>query len=384
MLFTHPQINLNQKNFKQVFSCFWQNPDSEALNKKLSFYFPKKKIVFTDMGRSAFRIIIEKLNLRNNQMLFPAYICDIFFPIFIKYNIKPIFLDADPKTFNIKIEEIERKITPQTKAILISNIYGLPNNLKKISVIAKKHNLKIIEDCAHSFAAKQSGKFVGNFGDASFFSLYKFLPVCRGGFLICPQGWQIDLAETRFNLRDFISFLNHFPFWAGLFKGLGGFLAPKITRKEKLWQIGGINKVSLNLFSVFFEQHNKNLKKRIKMALFLQKELKNLGFEIQEPKDNVFCFISALIPEKSKNKRDIFIKELRKQEVSCTRIWHNPIILNQEVQKRYKINPEEFPNALNISQRVINFPLQDYFEKKDAEEIISKTKAVINALDINT
>ena len=397
MYFVHPQINLNKKIFREIFSSFFQTPDLKSLNKKLSYFFPseakktrfreagsysfpKKQIVFTDMGRSAFQIIIEKMNLRNSQMLFPSYICDIFSPIFQKYNIKPIFLDADVKTFNLKIEEIEKKITPQTKSIFVSHIYGLPNNINKILSLAKKHNLKVIEDCAHSFGIKKGKKYLGNFGEASIFSLYKFLPVCRGGMLVCPKDWKIDLEETSFSSRDFISFLNHFSFWAFLFKKFGGIISPKIIRKEKLLKIGGINKVSLNLFSCFFEEHQKNLKKRINLGLFFQKELKSLGFETQESKNNGFCYLSVLMPEKLKEKRDDFIKELRKKGISCTRMWHTPIILNPELQKKYKIDLNQFPNTLNISQRIINFPLQDYFQKKNIKEIIGKIKTT--CLDI--
>ena len=255
MYFVHPQINSNKKAVA-LFSCFFQKPDLEFLNKRLSFYFPNiakktkqpKKIIYTDMGRSALRIIIEKLNLRNSQMLFPSYICDIFFPILKKYNIEPIFLDADPKTFNLNVEEIEKKITPKTNSILVSHIYGLPNDMRKISSFARRHNLKIIEDCAHSFSAKSGKFYAGNYGDAAFFSLYKFLPTCRGGILLCPADWQqIEIDQTSFNSRDFISFLNNFPFWAFSFKKFAGLIAPKVIRKEKLSKIGGINKVSLNL-----------------------------------------------------------------------------------------------------------------------------------------
>ena len=384
MYFVHPQINLNKKNFQKIFSSFFRTPDSKGLNKKLSSFFPEKQIVFTDMGRSAFQIIIEKMNLRNSQMLFPAYICDIFLPIFKKYNIKPIFLDADIKTFNLKIEEMEKKTSPQTKSIFVSHIYGLPNNINKILFIAKKHNLKVIEDCAHSFGIKKGKRYLGNFGEASLFSLYKFLPVARGGMLVCPKNWKIDLEETSFSPRDFISFLNHFPFWAFLFKKFGGFVSPKIIRKEKLSKTGGINKVSLNLFSSLFEEHQKNLKKRINLGLFFQKELKNLGFETREGKENGFCYLSVLMPKKLREKRDDFIKGLRKEGVHCTRMWYSPIVLNPEAQKKYKLDLNEFPNTIEISQRVINFPLQDFFQKKDIKEMIGKIKEVVNSLDISS
>ena len=75
MYFVHPQIKSGRKAGTQ-------------LPQKLSSYFPGKQCVFTDMGRSALKVIIEKLNLQNSEILLPAYICDIFPPILKNYNIK--------------------------------------------------------------------------------------------------------------------------------------------------------------------------------------------------------------------------------------------------------------------------------------------------------
>lgn len=93
MFFVHPQIKLNKLD-KVVLSLV-QPINLENLTQKLLFYFPEKKFIFTDMGRTAFKIIIEKLNLENSEIIFPAFICDIFYPIFKQYNIKPVFLDID-------------------------------------------------------------------------------------------------------------------------------------------------------------------------------------------------------------------------------------------------------------------------------------------------
>ncbi len=373
MYFVHPQIKLTQKNLKEISLCFFKFPQSEALKKKFSFYFPDKQIVFTDMGRSAFRIMIEKMNLRNSEILFPAYICDIFLPILKKYNLKPIFLDVDPKTFNIQTKDIEKKITPQTKAIFISHIYGLPNNINPILKIAKKHKLKVMEDCAHCLGIKMNHKYLGNFGEAAMFSFYKSLPVIRGGMLICPKDWQIDLDKTDFSLRDFLSFLNCFPCWAYIFKKLGNQVAPKIIRKEKLIKIGAINKVSLNLINYFLNYHQQKSKKRIKLALSYQQELKKLGFQIPKSKNNSFCYLSVLMPEKIKNKRDALVKELQKRNVFCTRMWHQPLASHYDIKK--------YPFTLDISQRIINFPLQDFFEKKEVKKIVSETQKCLDIIE---
>ncbi|OGM98557.1 MAG: hypothetical protein A2817_00065 [Candidatus Yanofskybacteria bacterium RIFCSPHIGHO2_01_FULL_39_8b] len=357
MFFVHPQIKLNK--FKKV-----------NLAQKLESYFPGKQLIFTDMGRSAFKIIIEKLNLQNSEILMPAYLCDIFKPILERYNIKPIFLDIDLTTFHIKIDEMERKITPNTKAVLVCHTYGLLFDIDKL----QKWGLPVIEDCAHAFGIKLKS-------DIAFFSLYKQLPVLRGGLLVCPKDWQIgELPKTSFSFRDFLSLLNCFSLFAFFFKKFGGEIAPKIVRKEKLSSPAGLNNVSLALFSRSLENFEKTLENRKKMALLLQEELRKLGFEAQKSDNSVFCYLSALVPKSLVGKRDEIVQKLSKNGIFCTRIWHTPIILNKEVQEEYKINLADFPNTVEAAQRIINFPLQNHYKEKDIPKIINSIRKVINQL----
>jgi len=384
MYFVHPQIKINKENLKSVFNCFFERPNLERLRYTLSSYFPEKKIIFTDMGRTAFQLIIEKLNLRNTQMLVPAYICDIFFGIFKKYNIQPIFLDIDTETFNIKAEQIKQKANPGVKSILLPHTYGLANDIEKIKSLTN-NQLLIIEDCAHTFGAKYNNGYLGNFGNAAFFSLYKIFPTCRGGIAILPSDLDLrqeDLIKTKFSFRDFISLLNCFSLFAFLFKSFGSsfpgqLTAQKMIRKEKFFQPSQINRVSLNLFQHFLKNHQKNLEKRIKLALFFQTELRKLGFKVQNSQNNSFGYLSALVP-KNLN-RDALVKKLRKHKIFCTRIWHSPIILNPEVQKQYHLDLDKFPNTIETAKRIINLPLQNYFEKKDIENIIKALKRTVPA-----
>jgi len=378
MYFVHPQIKFS--NLNKLVSVIIEKENFEILSKKLSFYFPGKQFIFTDMGRSAFKLLIEKFNLENSEILMPAFICDIFYPILKQYNVTPIFLDIDLKTFHIKIDEIKQKIIPTTEAILACHTYGLPVDVQKIREVTN-NQLLIIEDCAHSFGAKINGVFTGNSGDASFFSLYKQFPTLRGGLAIFePRTSNFEqnlLTKTYFDLRDLISLLNYFSPFAFFFKEFGGNIAPKMIRKEKKETLSGINRISLNLFSNFLEDFKKSLQRRIELALYFQEELKKLGFEVQESKGSVFCYLSALVPKNLIEKRNEIVKQLRKYNIFCTRIWHTPIILNKEVQKEYKINLAEFPNTIEAAKRIINFPLQNYYTEKDIKEMISSIEKVI-------
>jgi dTDP-4-amino-4,6-dideoxygalactose transaminase len=84
----------------------------------------------------------------------------------------PVFADIRPDTMNIDPDEIEKQITPRTKAILPVHLFGHPCDMQQILRIAKKHKLKVIEDCAQAFGAKAGSRIVGSIGDAGCFSFY--------------------------------------------------------------------------------------------------------------------------------------------------------------------------------------------------------------------
>lgn len=346
MYFVHPQIKLGRLR-------------KANLEEKLASYFPGKQLVFTDMGRSAFKAIVEKLNLAGSEIIMPAYICDIFSPILEKYNIKPVFADIDLATFHIKIEEIEKKITPQTKAIFVCHTYGLPFDVSRVQQLG----LPVIEDLAHAFGIKPKSEF-------AFYSLYKQFPALRGGLLVCPKGWQIDLPKTSVNFRDILSLLNCFSAFAFFFKKFGKDIAPRMVRKEKSPEPAGLNKLSLALFSYSLDDFEKSLPYRIELAKFFQQELKKLGFGVQDGEGNVFCYLSALAPKNLEGKRDRIVEELRNNGVFCTRIWHTPIALNKD----------EFPNTFEASKRIINFPLQNHYKKQDVDRMVRALKRVLEKI----
>ncbi len=365
MFFVHPQIQFNIPNLKKIIASFFKKPNFSLFNS----FFPGRRIIFTDMGRSAFKIIIEKMNLKACEIILPAYICDIFYPVLKHYNIKPVLLDIDLETFSLDQEKVLNTITAQTKAVLFPHTYGLHSDVSRIN------NIHVIEDCAHYFNLNYKSN------NALFFSLYKQFPSVRGGILVCPKEWNVELKKTRFSFRDMISLLNSFPFFAFIFKKLpGDKLKQEFIRKEKILEPASINSVSLNLFSSFLNDYNNSLEKRKQLALSFQKQLKNLGFQVQKSENNVFCYISALIPKHLEQKRDEFVNKLKKKKIFCTRMWHSPIISNSEFQKEYRINPSDFPNTIEVSKRIINFPLQNYYREKDIEKMIGIIKKNITEL----
>ena len=83
----------------------------------------------------------------------------------------PVFVEPD-EYYNIDVAKIEEKITDKTKAILVVHLYGQASNMESVMEIAKKHNLRVVEDCAQSHGAKFNGKMTGSFGDIGCYSFY--------------------------------------------------------------------------------------------------------------------------------------------------------------------------------------------------------------------
>ncbi len=99
---------------------------------------------------------------------------------------KPVFCDVDEKSYTIDPNCIEKLITPRTKAIMLVHVWGVPCDMDRILEIARKHNLAVIEDCAHAHGAMYHGKKVGTFGDVAMFSLQgsKVMTAGEGGVLV--------------------------------------------------------------------------------------------------------------------------------------------------------------------------------------------------------
>jgi len=87
-------------------------------------------------------------------------------------GVRPVFVDITPDTFNIDPAKIEAAITPRTKAVIPVHLFGHPADMTPIMAIARKHGLKVIEDCAQAFGARHRGQIVGTFGDIGCFSFF--------------------------------------------------------------------------------------------------------------------------------------------------------------------------------------------------------------------
>lgn len=115
-----------------------------------------------------------------DEVIIPGFTCVVVPNAIIYLGGKPVYVDIDPKTFNMDISKIEGKITSKTAAIIAQNTFGLSSDLDPILDISKRYNLKVIEDCAHGYGGSYKGKANGTVADAAFFSTQWSKPFSTG------------------------------------------------------------------------------------------------------------------------------------------------------------------------------------------------------------
>jgi perosamine synthetase len=134
-------------------------------------------------GRMAFSYILRALDLPGgSEIIVPALTFWVVPALARSAGLKVVFADVDPDTFTLDPGTFERAITPATRAVVPTHLYGLPCDMDAIMRIAARHNVRVIEDCAHALGAHYKGQPVGTIGDAGFFSFQTLKPLnCYGG-----------------------------------------------------------------------------------------------------------------------------------------------------------------------------------------------------------
>ena len=134
-------------------------------------YFHSKVFLF-ESGRSALYEILRSMDLKKGDEIFVSAFTCVAAVNPSKWNfLKISYADISKDTFNVSFQDLKKKITPKTKAILVQHTFGYPAKIKKIIRFARKNNIFVIEDCAHTIGSSYRGKKLGTFGDASIFSL---------------------------------------------------------------------------------------------------------------------------------------------------------------------------------------------------------------------
>lgn len=164
-----------RETFDRVFTRSWyiEGVEDEAFEKAFAAYGGMKYCVGVGNGLDALMLSLKALGIgEGDEVIVPSntYIATALAVTYV--GATPVFVEPKLSTFNIDPERIEEKITECTKAIMPVHLYGQACDMDPIMEIAKKHGLKVVEDCAQAHGATYKGQKVGTFGDAAGFSFY--------------------------------------------------------------------------------------------------------------------------------------------------------------------------------------------------------------------
>lgn len=201
-----PLLNGNEKKYlNECIDTGWissEGPFIKRFEEGLAKRVNRKHGIAVANATVAIDAAIEALDIsKGDEVILPSFTIISCLSQILRNGAKPVFIDSDPKTWNMDLSQIEAKITPKTKAIMVVHIYGLPVDMDPILDLCKKYNLKLIEDAAEMHGQDYKGRPCGSFGDLSIFSFYpnKHITTGEGGMIVTNDD---QLAERLRSLRN--------------------------------------------------------------------------------------------------------------------------------------------------------------------------------------
>ncbi len=201
-----PLLNGNEKKYLcECIDTGWissEGPFVKEFEQRMSETVGRKYGIAVSNGTAALEIAAQAIGLHEgDEVIMPTFTIISCAMAVTKLGAVPVLIDSDLSTWNMKVDEIETKITDRTKAIMIVHLYGLPVEVDKILALAEKYNLKVIEDAAEMHGQTYNGRPCGSFGDISTFSFYpnKHVTTGEGGMVVTDDA---ELAERCCMLRN--------------------------------------------------------------------------------------------------------------------------------------------------------------------------------------
>jgi len=199
-----PPVQEYQEFIEGIWQRQWLTNNGPLVNDlelKLKEYLKINHLLYLSNGTIALQIAIKALELKGEIITTPfTYVATV--SSIVWENCTPVFADIDEKSLTIDPHEIEKKITEKTAAILATHVYGIPCDVEKIEVIAKKNSLPLIYDAAHAFGCIYKGRSLYSYGDISTASFHatKVYHTIEGGAVITKHP---ELLKKMAYMRNF-------------------------------------------------------------------------------------------------------------------------------------------------------------------------------------
>lgn len=310
----------------------------KQLESDLKSYMSVDNIELFTNGHMALELTLQAMNLSGEVITTPFTFASTTHAI-VRNGLTPVFCDIDPITFTIDTDKLEKLITDKTSAILPVHVYGNVCNIEEIERIAKKYELKVIYDAAHTFGETYKGKGIGSFGDASIFSFHatKVFNTIEGG-AVCYKDEQ--LGKSLYELKNF---------------GIHG--------PEEVSAVGAnakMNEFCAAMGICNLRHVDEEIEKRRKVVERYKEHLENIdGLQLNTVQSNVksnYAYFPVIFDEKifGKSREEVF-EALAKEGIEARKYFYPLTNTFSAFNGKYDVN--ETPIALHISKKVLTLPL---------------------------
>ena len=342
----------------------WISSNGPEINKfenEFSKLVDRKYSTTVSNGTAALEIAIKALGIKKgDEVLIPNFTIISNALAVIRQQAKPVLIDCNMENWNIKIEDIQKKITKKTKAIIITHIYSFPNDMEKVLKICKENKILIIEDAAEVLGLKYKNKKCGSFGDISTFSFYANKQITTG------EGGMISVNSKSLHQK------------CQSLKNLCFGKVDRFNHHDIGWNYRMTNmQAALGLSQL--ENIKKIVKKKMLIGKIYYNNLKfNKNIKILPPSNayskNIYWVVGILIKNK-KIKASILAKRLLKMGIQ-TRPFFWPMHKQSIFKKMKLFKKEKFPNSTYLSRYGLYLP--SYFSLKEND--IKKITRIVNTI----
>lgn len=326
--------------------------------------------LFMNSGTSALEVALAALKERygwkdGDEVIVPAVTFIASSNIVLQNNMKPVFVDADPLTYNIDPALIEKHITKRTRCIIPVHLFGLSCDMHPIMKIARRHNLRVLEDSCEAMFARYRGRPVGSFGDIGCFSTYvaHIIVTGVGGLAVTNTKKLALIMRSLMNHgRDniYISIDDD--------KKKGKELSEVIKKRFSFVRMGYSYRAT-ELESAIalgqLEKKDKLMKKRQENARYLLRHLADLAEYIQLPvipKERTHSFMMFPILLR-REKKERFVRFLEEHNIETRDI---PTVVESPFYKKtFHTKPSQYPVCKNIIERGFYIGCHPYITKQE-------------------
>lgn len=365
-----PLLNGNEKKYLcECIDTGWissEGPFVKQFEQKMSAMVGRKYGIAVSNGTAALEVAAQALGIgEGDEVIMPTFTIISCAMAVTKLGAIPVLVDSDIKDWNMKADEIETKITDKTKAIMIVHLYGLPVQVDKILALAKKYNLKVIEDAAEMHGQTYNGKPCGSFGDISTFSFYpnKHVTTGEGGMVVTDNE---ELAERCRLIRNLC------------FRQDVRYVHDELSDNYRFTNLqAAVGLAQLERLDEFVERKRN-------MGRYYTEQLEGveglmLPIESTEYAENIYWVYGLVLDENIEADNKTVQKLLAEEGIgSRTFFWcmhEQPVYQNQGL-----FRDEKYPNAEYLARKGFYIPSGLALTQAQMEEVIIKVKKVMHQI----